>query len=48
MIDFLFNDTLLEVKYHRDLESKQLAFFENFSAKRKIVIKSYADFQRLG
>lgn len=45
-IDFLFHDTLLEVKYHRELEEKQLAFFENFRAKRKIVIKNYLDFQK--
>ncbi len=45
-IDFFFNDTLLEVKYHRDLIEKQLAFFENFDAKRKVIIKNYTDFQR--
>lgn len=45
-IDFLFNDTLMEVKYHRELEEKQLSFFKNFNAKRKVIIKNYADYQK--
>lgn len=43
-IDFLFNNTLLEVKYHHEISEKQLAVFDNFNASKKIIIKNYADF----
>lgn len=42
-IDFIFNKTLLEVKYHRDIEKKQLVFFESYSIKNKFVVKNYRD-----
>lgn len=43
-IDFLFNDTLLEVKYHHEIAEKQLTVFDNFDASKKVIIKNYADF----
>lgn len=46
-IDFFVNETLIEVKYQKDIESKQLAVFEAFKAKHKIVIKNYADLEAL-
>ncbi len=46
-IDFFVNGTLIEVKYHKDIEGKQLEAFNSFNAKQKIVIKNYADLQKL-
>ena len=46
-IDFIFNDTLLEVKYHRDIEKKQLAVFNDYQIKNKLIIKNYTDFENL-
>lgn len=46
-IDFIFDKTLLEVKYHRALEGKQLAVFEACQAKEKKVINSYKDLENL-
>lgn len=45
-IDFFFNDTLLEVKYHAEPSEDQLALFKSFRASKKIIIKNAADFQR--
>ena len=45
-IDFLFQDTLLEVKYHAELSEKQMTLFEKFKASKKIIIKNYGDFER--
>ncbi len=46
-IDFIFDQTLLEVKYHRALEGKQLVAFEDYQAKEKIVVKSVRDLENL-
>ena len=46
-LDFLVDDTLIEVKYNRDIVGKQLAVFDAFKARRKIVIRGYADLLRL-
>lgn len=47
-IDFLTNDkTLIEVKYHSDMQEKQLALFNSLEAKRKIVIKNINDLENL-
>jgi predicted AAA+ superfamily ATPase len=45
-IDFLINNTLIEVKYHRDIEGKQLAAFEQFESEKKLVIKNHVDLQK--
>jgi hypothetical protein len=42
-IDFIFDNTLLEVKYHRDIEGKQLTEFEAHPATEKYIIKNYDD-----
>ena len=46
-IDFFVNDTLIEVKYHRNIEGKQLKAFNAFQAQRKVVLKNYADLHKL-
>ena len=46
-IDFMVNNTLIEVKYHRDIEGKQLAAFEQFESKKKLVIKNHVDLQKM-
>ncbi len=43
-LDFYFNDTLIEVKYERELEGKQEAFFQQFPASHKIQIQSFQDY----
>lgn len=45
-IDFVFDDTLLEVKYHSDLTEKQKELFEHFHASKKLIIRNYDDFKR--
>ena len=45
-IDFVYNDTLLEVKYHSEFSEKQMEVFKNFDAPNKIIIKNYRDFQQ--
>jgi hypothetical protein len=45
-IDFFFDDTLMEVKYHHSIAEKQMMVFDQFPAKKKIIIKNYDDFQR--
>lgn len=42
-IDFFFDDTLLEVKYLRDLVDKQLNAFNAFKASRKFVVRGQQD-----
>lgn len=44
-IDFWFDDTLLEVKYHKKIEDKQQTVFNAFQAKRKKIITNYAEFK---
>ena len=46
-LDFFFEDTLLEVKYEKDLEGKQKDLFNTFKAKRKVVVKTMQDYLRL-
>lgn len=45
-IDFIFDETLLEVKYHRDIVSKQLAVFESYKIKHKFLIKNYNELKQ--
>lgn len=44
-IDFVFDDTLLEVKYHSDLTEKQKELLDAFPMKKKIIIRNYAAFK---
>lgn len=46
-IDFLFDDNLLEVKYHRELEGKQRDFFDAYPIKNKLILKNYFDFLKV-
>ena len=46
-IDFFTNGRLIEVKYHRDIEGKQLMVFDKFKAQHKMVIKNYVDLKKL-
>ncbi|MFQ5583729.1 MAG: DUF4143 domain-containing protein, partial [Calditrichia bacterium] len=46
-LDFLFDETILEVKYERVLEGKQKIFFDQFPAKQKMVIQGMEDFLNL-
>ena len=46
-IDFLVNNTLIEVKYNRELEGKQLAAFNEFKASHKLVVSDYDDLNKL-
>jgi len=46
-IDLFFDDTLLEVKYHRELVDKQLTAFNDFSATKKLIIRGYQDLNQL-
>lgn len=46
-IDFLANNTLIEVKYHRDIEGKQRLAFEQFESENKMLIKNHMDLQNL-
>ena len=43
-IDFYWDDTILEVKYGRNIEDKQKDFFENYPAKRKLLISTISDY----
>lgn len=46
-LDFLTQDQILiEVKYGKELNVKQLALFESYPAKQKIMIKNYEDFAK--
>ena len=46
-LDFLIDDTLLEVKYHSALAGKPLDAFNSFQVKNKYVIKNCFDLQQL-
>ncbi len=46
-LDFYFDDTLLEVKYEKELDGKQAAFFEQFPAERKMKVLSFNDYLNL-
>lgn len=43
-LDFYYNNTLLEVKYGRELEDKQKKLFEGFKADQKILISEVKDY----
>ena len=43
-IDFYWDDTILEVKYGRNIEDKQKDFFENYPAKRKLLLSTISDY----
>lgn len=46
-LDFITKDQILiEVKYRKELNTKQLAFFGSYPAKQKIMIKGYEDFEK--
>ncbi len=42
-IDFIFDKTLLEVKYNRDIQAKQKIFFEGYLIENKSVVKNHRD-----
>lgn len=42
-IDFIFDHTLLEVKYGREMEGKQKQAFDAYSSNKKYVVKSYRE-----
>ena len=46
-LDFYFDNTLMEVKFDRELEGKQKTLFEKFSAENKIIINGMDDFLNL-
>ena len=46
-IDFLVNDTLIEVKYNREIEGKQKAAFEAYEATHKVIINSFDGLKKL-
>lgn len=46
-IDFFVNNTLIEIKYHRELEGKQLTAFNEFNASQKLVVSDYDDLSKL-
>jgi len=46
-IDFLVKDMLIEVKYGRELEGKQLAAFEKIPEKKKLVVNGFSGLQKL-
>lgn len=46
-LDFYFDDTLIEVKFDRELEGKQKAFYEQFSAENKISVQGVDDYLHL-
>ena len=46
-IDFIYGDTLLEAKFNRELEGKQLKAFENYPIEHKQVICGCSDLQAL-
>lgn len=47
-IDFFTeNKTLIEVKYGSEMNAKQLALFEKFPAKEKIIVRNFKDYENL-
>jgi len=46
-LDFLVDDTLIEVKYGQDLTGKQKAFFEEFQCSKKILVQNLHDYLNL-
>ncbi|GJM06929.1 MAG: ATPase [marine bacterium B5-7] len=46
-IDFIYDDTLLEAKFNRDLEGKQLKAFENYSIRHKKIVHGCLELDQL-
>ena len=46
-IDFFFKDTLMEVKFGKELKGKQLQLFEKISAKEKIIVSEWQEYMKL-
>ena len=46
-IDFFFKDTLMEVKFGKELEGKQLRLFEKIPAKEKIIVSKWQELVNL-
>jgi len=46
-LDFYFDNSVLEVKYNRELEGKQKDFFDTIEVKNKYLVKSFEDYLQL-
>jgi len=46
-IDFFFKDTLMEIKFGKELKGKQLRLFEKIPAKKKIVVSEWQEYMKL-
>jgi len=46
-IDFFFKDTLMEIKFGKELKGKQLRLFEKFPAKKKIIVSEWQEYMKL-
>ncbi len=46
-LDFYFDNLLLEIKFEMELSGKQKSFFEQFPAKKKIIINGMEDFFKI-
>jgi len=46
-IDFFFRDTLMEVKFGKELEGRQLQLFEKIPAKEKIIVSKWQELMKL-
>ena len=43
-LDFLFQETVVEVKFEKEIEAKQKSLFDQFPAKRKILVQGMDDY----
>jgi len=46
-IDFFFKDTLMEVKFEKELKGKQLLLFKRIPAKEKIIVSNWQELMNL-
>ena len=46
-IDFFFKDTLMEIKFGKELKGKQLRLFEKIPAKKKIILSEWQEYMKL-
>ena len=46
-IDFFFQDTLMEVKFEKELKGKQLQLFKRIPAKEKIIVSNWQELMNL-
>ena len=46
-IDFFFKDTLMEIKFGKELKGKQLRLFEKIPAKKKIIVSEWQEYMKL-